>query len=772
MLNKYKDIIIANTVNRLNIVVFIFSFLLLIINRRSEAFISLSIVVFNIVISVYQSIKAKKQLEKLSFNNDHVYAVVRDNLELTLAQDAIIEGDIVNVSIGLQIPCDGVIYSGFIQVDESFLTGESELINKEVKSEVFAGSNIFSGTATFVASKPYSMSRMKALENKGKVFGLKLTPTENRINRLISLILVFIFWFVLGTTVYLFLGQRTARDIILVNSVISGLVPSTLLAMITVVNSWSIAKTVLNKENLLPQKLNAFESLANVDLFCFDKTGTLTTNNIEFVGAEFNPQITNKTEFEEFVSIFSSNTTSHTKSSEKIAQNFTITKLVNILKETPFNSTTKASDLTFTLNDKKIKLTLGAPEMLIQKDNPYFNIILEEQQKGLRVLVMTISRNEGLEYVLGYFKLKEELRSEILKVLTKLKELGRQFKIVSGDNPESILAVANNLGLNIGKDQILSGIDIQTMSKKVLLSKLENTVIFGRMTPEDKEDLIELYKEHHYVAMIGDGVNDLLPIKKANLGIVLQSGASATRLASDLILLNDDYNSLINCIQYGRVNRFILRSLFNIFFARFIYLSTIYMTLILVFKYLPFTVIHTSLISLLTVGAGVILLFSVINKYQLNWRTITGLEFAIPTSILTIVLGLGLIVSLQNAQYSIGIISTSLLFFLVFCGLGVNILTIIPNKRSLDLEKLKYIWYLFLTQFLILGVLVLLIKIPLVGSIWSLTNLELSEFIRVAYFLVFWIIGSVLIYLFDNTIKDLIDAIQKQLIKKSAINKN
>jgi cation-transporting P-type ATPase E len=753
MFHKYRDIILANTLNKLNYVVLGFSVLLFGINRRSEAVISASIVIFNIIIAVYQEIKAKQQLEKLSLGNNQIYQVNRGPQLLELMQDQITVDDNVHISIGMQIPCDGHIVSGFIQVDESFMTGENELIDKPINTQVYAGSNIFAGTAVMSVTQLYLNSKVKILEKKGKVFSLKFTPIENEINKLISLILVFILWFVITTSVYLFLGNKAITEIILINSVISGLVPSTLLAMITVVNSWSIGKSIINRDNLLPQKLNAFESLANVDMFCFDKTGTLTTNNLKLIDYQFNPLVTDSKGFGKYISIYSQYVSSHTKSSEIIKQNFTHPYNIEKITDVPFNSESKLSYLVYRDGQDNIKITIGAPEKLLSPNDPYIPIIEQEQAKGLRVILATLSINQDTAQTLGYFIIQEELRPEILEVFNNLTQRNKHFKIISGDNPTSILAVAQSLGLPIRSDQIISGLDIQNMPHKDLVHAVDHTIIFGRMTPDDKELIISILQDKHYVAMIGDGINDLLPIKKANLGIVLQSGASATRLASDLILLNDDYMSLIKCIEYGKINRFILRALYNIFYTRFIYLSIIYMSMILAFRYLPFTVIHTSLISLLTVGLGVITLFAVINKYSLNWKSLRGFEIILPISTITVLLAMGLIVTMQYALFPVKTIASSLLVFLVYCGLGINLVAVLPYRDMFSRKNIRYVAYLVLTQIGVFGLLLVLLRFQYLGKIWSLSKLDIAEYIRVGYFCIFWTLGIVFIYIIDRRIR-------------------
>jgi cation-transporting P-type ATPase E len=766
-LTKYKDVILNQVFNRLNVIVFIFALLLFAIGRYSEGFISASIVIFNIVVSVYQEIKAKMKLEKLNFTNNNQYFVKRGEVMLYLLQEELIEGDIVQLKIGNQVPSDSEVFNGFLQVDESFMTGESDLISKEIGSKIFAGSNIFSGNAEIKVLKPYNQSIIKELEKKGKIFGLKFTPIENKINQLIALILVFILWFIILTTIFLVLRKVEFDKIILINSVISGLVPSTLLAMVTVVNSWSVAKTYLKKENLLPQKLNAYESLSNVDVFCFDKTGTLTTNNIQFLKGVNNENIISQNEFKKYTSLFFNNVTSHTRSSEIIKQNYTDIKEVKIIEEKPFNSQNKFSSLTIEEAGKKIKLTLGAPEYLIDKENILYNSILNEQNKGNRIIVIMIQKGTEFEYLMGYYILKEELRREIVNVFETLEKENKMYKIISGDNPNSILAVANSIGLNITHEEIISGTEIRKMSKKELSKLLPKIKIFGRMTPEDKENVIELLKEKHYVAMLGDGVNDLLPIKKANLGIALQSGASATKLGSDLILLNDDYSSLIRCINLGNINKFILNSIYVIFFSRFIYLSVIYMTLILIFRSLPFTVIHSSLISLLSVGLGIFLMFNLVYKFELNWKTITNFEFIIPTSFLTIFLSLSLVYNMISNGIKFSNISTSLVIFLVISALGINVLSVLPvNKSRYVLSNYKKILAFIASQLLILILLIVIIYTPFLRNIWSLTPIGLSEYIRLLYFVLVWLLGLVIIYFLDSKFRSIFAYFNNRFFKR------
>ena len=747
---NYFSIFTTHALNRLNIAVFFFSFLLLTIGRVSEALISASIIVFNIFIAVFQEVRAKQKLAKLSLKNSIVYKVIRNKLPLELNQDQIEKGDTVILSYGTQIPIDGDLITGFMRLDKSFLTGESELIDTNIKDKVYAGSNIFSGSGTMLAAGSYAESLVKEMENKGKVFGVKLTPIEEKINLLITIILFFIFCLLIISTSYLILTKTQIQTIIVVNSVISGLIPSTLLAMVTVVYSWSIAKTYIKKENLLPQKLNSYESLANVNVICFDKTGTLTTNNIELQEYVFKSEFCSELEFKKYASIFGHNVTNHTRTSEIIRDSFSKSDSVEIESEIPFSSETKFSSIV--VNDKesneKYELTLGAPEVLFPDNTQDALEITKFQNKGLRVIAL--ARKVGSKRVLlGYFVLQEELRKNILDVFSALKDKGVEYKIISGDNPMSVLAVANNIGLKINKNEILSGLDIKSMSNKELIKKLPLIKIFGRMTPDDKERVVELLKLNNYVAMVGDGINDLLPIKKANLGIVLQSGAQATKLASDLILLNDDYNSLINCIGYGQVSKFILNSLYGIFATRFIYLSVLYMALSLSFKFLPFTVIHTSLISLLSVGLGIVFMFAIINKYQITWPTLNRNEFIIPTALLTTILSLSLVIDLRNNYQTISNSATALVVFLVFCALGLNILTILPSKKMLNGPRIKYLLTLLLSQIFIFIFLLIIINNSITANIWSLTRLSINEYKTIAIYCGLWLIGTFITYRLD-----------------------
>lgn len=739
---KYRKVILVHLTDRLNLVVFLFSLLLVAIDRINEASITSVIVIFNILIAIYQEITSKEKLEKLNLSNTNTYKVTRVGVQLLLLQDKIVVKDIIDMGIGQQVPCDSVVVSGRVMVDEAFLTGESELIEKNTGDLLYAGSNVFSGSANIESFKEYSKSQIKELEKTGKIYTIKQTPIEQQISQFISTILFLIFCFVVVSTGYLFVNRITFQEIILTNSVISGLIPSTLLAMVTVIHTFAIGKAIIKKENLLPQRLNAFESLANVEVFCFDKTGTLTTNKMEYVDYQVNLKDFTKEDFVKYTSLFCKYTSAHSKSSETITSNFknNYPDQVIVLYEEAFSSVNKYSSLTLLINDQKVILNLGSPDNLEFQDQIAKKAILNLQNKGLRVLVSTIDFGHGIK-LLGYHVLKEELRKDILAVLNNLKDQQKDFKIISGDNPNSVRAVANTLGLNIKKNQIIAGQEIAKLSDKILLKKIKDLVIFGRMTPEDKKRVIGLIKQNKYVAMVGDGVNDLLPIKEANLGIALQSGASATRLASDLILLNDDYASLIRCISYGQVNKFMLSSLYNIFYIRFIYLSIIYLSLIFVLKDLFFSVIHTSLISLLGVGFGVFCLLYLSNKYQIKWKTYGLFELLFPSVFLTITLSLGLVSNMITIGFENSLVATSLVVFLVFCALAINILTVIPVDKTLFKTQWGFLLRVLVSQVLVFLLLLIIINIPFLAHIWDLIKLDSSSIIRILVFVIFWILG-------------------------------
>ncbi len=566
---SYWDIARANLFTLFNNILFVIGAALITLGRVNDALTSVGLGLINALISTVQEIRAKRQLDQIALVNTPTVTVVREGQERTIAPAELVKCDIVRVSAGDQIVADGVMLGdGHLEMDESLLTGEPDLIRKQAGDRLFSGSYCVTGNGYFEADKVGAASFANQLTATARQFQVTHTPLQRQIDfvvRLVMLVVVVMSIIILVTG--LLEGLPTVR-LVQIAAVLSGQVPYGLFLMIVV--AYALGASVIARQGALVQQVNAVESLSNIDVLCMDKTGTLTANRLVFHAVHPLGDAALEA-VHAALGDFVCSTSVPNATSEAILAGVPGQQRLTI-DEVLFASARKWSALAFEGPECRGVYVLGAIEMLIPYLPPEtvaFDAPLRRQtqawsEQGLRVLlfahnpeVTALHDAQGQPHLppltpLAIVSLRDELRPQVKETISAFSQLGVRLKVISGDNPYTVAALARQAGLP-GDMKLISGPDLTAMSPAEFDQAAAEATVFGRITPEQKDRLVDsLLRQGKRVAMMGDGVNDVPALKKASLGIAMQSGSSAARNVADMILLNDSFNALRPAFHEGR----------------------------------------------------------------------------------------------------------------------------------------------------------------------------------------------------------------------------
>ncbi|NJL47987.1 MAG: HAD-IC family P-type ATPase [Leptolyngbyaceae cyanobacterium SM2_5_2] len=610
----YRDIFRDNLFTFINGVYFFLSLVLLVLERVSDVVVVTAIVLLNVVINIVQEIRAKQKLDNIALLTRPRATVIRAGQELDIDLGEIVVGDVLVVRPGDQIAVDGpVLTAEEIRVDESLLTGESDLVPKQVGDSLYSGSFCASGTACYTADKVGSESLASKMTAEARQFRKVLTPLQRHINTLIRLLLGLAIVLGLITLLRMILGVSSFTSGIQNLVVIVGLVPVGLYFMITL--TYALGAVNIANQSALVQQANAVESISNVDIMCIDKTGTLTANRI-FLQTVLPLGATGQSELRRLLGDYAASAAASNKTNDALLQAEPRPRR-SVKREIPFNSAYKWSGLAF--EESPGMYILGAPEVLatavpdtIAETLQIY--ITDGANQGLRVLLFAHSATvvdqedgEGNPMLppltpLAMLYFGDELREGVHQTLAEFRQAGVQVKVISGDNPATVAALAKQAGLG---DDILavSGQALAAMDKVVFNQAAEENTIFGRITPEQKARLVKSFQDRgHYVAMMGDGVNDVLSLKQANVGVAMESGSQATRSVADIVLLHDSFSALPKIFLEGQRIRNGVADITKLFMVRIFAFSVVIVAIGMITLSFPIGIKTGTIVTFFTVG--------------------------------------------------------------------------------------------------------------------------------------------------------------------------
>lgn len=558
------------------------------------------VIALNTIIGIAQELKAKRLIEKLTLLSQPNAKIERNGTIRSVPIAEVQEQDILLLESGNQICADAVVRSGGIEVNESLLTGESDAIFKKEGDTLLSGSSVISGTCQatvlHVGSDSYAAKLTKEAK-KTKAMHSELVGSMRKVTRLTSLCIV-----PLG--ILLFVQALFFRDSSMYDAVVGtsagllGMLPKGLYLLISI--SLAAGIITLSKKNVLVQDLYSLENLAHVDVLCLDKTGTLTEGNMKVEKAVLFPE-TDSAMFQEWMGNFLTHTQDNNATFQAMYTYFNGMDTLSVTEQIPFSSDRKWSAMTFSGVGT---LVIGAPEKLCP--DKLSESVLEAQRNGKRVLLAGITQHPVQKeqplpkmQLLAEVILTDPLRANAAKTIAAFQQEGVSVKLISGDNPMTASAMAQQAGVFQGDRWI----DMRTVADSEMDAAAEQYTVFGRVTPQQKKQLIQAFhRQKHTVAMTGDGVNDLLALKEADCSISVGQGSDAARQTAQLVLLDSDFAALKDVLLEGRrVVHNVTRSA-GVFFIKTLYSILLCVLCLLTNTPFPFVPIQITLIDLVIEG--------------------------------------------------------------------------------------------------------------------------------------------------------------------------
>ena len=584
----YAGIIRANLLNVFNITVFSMAAVLASLYGYSsdertlyDAITITGIAFINTVIGIVQEIRAKIALDRVNALARPTATVVRDGTPRDIPIEELLVDDVVQVTRGDQIPADGrVLVSQHCEVDESLLTGESIYIEKPEGAPLLSGSFCVAGQCLMLAEKVGEDSYVRGLTREVRAYTRFQTPLQRDIDRIVQILML-----AAASMAFLVVAQAYAKFKVAaqpedadglqafiettrsVAAIVTSMVPMGLILLSTVAFSLGVFR--ISRQGALVQKLNAVESFSHIDVLCMDKTGTLTRNEQSLVGVHVYGELA-EADARALAGAFAGRCTEQNATMYAVAQACPAPAGdIRAVDEVPFNSRDKLSAiaLRFGAAAETRRLFLGALEVLgprLVDDAQTFARAVIERDPGLRHVVLAELRgdeNRPLREaadgrapltLLAVLSFADALRADAPEVLRAFTERGIALKIMSGDAPETVRAVARAAGWQGDTERVVTGPELDAMPPEALAQVATDVSLFARVSPQNKRALVaSLQAQGRYVAMVGDGVNDVLALKKAQLGIAMGAGNRMSRDVSDIVLLQNDFAMLPRVLEEG-----------------------------------------------------------------------------------------------------------------------------------------------------------------------------------------------------------------------------
>jgi cation-transporting ATPase E len=598
---SFVEILRANLVSRFNLLLGTMLVAILAFGQYQDAIFG-GVLVVNALIGISQELRAKRTLDHLAVLNAPRARVVRDAVSGDVPVEQVVIDDLLDLRTGDQVVVDGTVRTAAgLQVDESLLTGESEPVDKQPGDRLLSGSFVVAGVGRYQATAvgPDAYARRIATEAR------RFAPVRSELVAGVDRILRYVTWVIGPIAVLLFVSQlratRTFRGA--VTGTVAGLVGMVPLGLVLLTSiAFGAAALTLARRRVLVQELAAVEGLARVDVVCFDKTGTLTDGAIVVAAIErFDTDLPVEAALGALADDPNPNTTL-----AAVAAAFPAPVDWSRTGSVPFSSARKWSGASFAGNGTWV---LGAPEMvLLDEAGTELGRAAELAATGQRVLVLARTDAELLAdrlpsrcRAIALVTFAERVRPDAAETLAYFAEQGVALKVISGDSPNTVGAVARQVGMPQAERPV-DGRDLP--EDPVALSEvLEQRSVFGRVSPHQKEAMVTaLQARGHVVAMTGDGVNDALALKLADIGIAMGSGAAATRAVAQLVLLDGRFASLPGVVAEGRRVTANIERVANVFITKTVWATLLAIAVGIVVSPYPLLPRDLTIIDWLTIG--------------------------------------------------------------------------------------------------------------------------------------------------------------------------
>lgn len=613
----YKDILLSNTFTFFNMINLFLLFLVLLVNSYKNT-LFIFIITINTTAGIYQEIKAKRTLDKLSILTTSAIDVLRDGQLHHITIDELVIDDTMVLVTGNQIPADATIIEGQLEVNEALLTGEIDGIVKLQGDSLYSGSFVTSGKAMCKVIHVGEDNYMQQITKEAKKFKKHPSQLNHSINRILKIISIII----VPLAVLLFLKQFYISNQSFENAILNtvaaalGMIPEGLVLLTSIALTISVLRLAAKKT--LVQELFCIETLARVDVLCLDKTGTITEGEMFVEEVD----VLKDVDIDAIIGNLLYCLEDSNVTSVALQNHFPLLHTYTPHYVIPFSSKRKYSGVSFV---GKGSYYLGAMQFLFPHNHSTVKNKCEMYAtKGYRVLVLaqstTITNDESLPEDLepcALLLITETIRKEAKETLQYFHNQGVQCKVISGDDSITVSSITKKAGL-YGAEAYVDATTLKT--KEDIQKAVKEFHVFGRVTPNQKKEMVVCLKElGHTVAMTGDGVNDVLALKESDCSIAMASGSDAAKQAANLVLLDNNFSAMPHIVNEGRrvinniqlsASMFLIKTIFSCFIA----VATLF-----VGQTYPFQPLQLSIISACCVGIPSFFL-----AYESNFKKIEG----------------------------------------------------------------------------------------------------------------------------------------------------
>lgn len=684
----YKQIVRENTLTFFNFLNLVLLVLVLLVGSYKNAFF-VCIIIINTLIGIAQEIRAKKTIDKLAILTARKSVVIREGQKWTVPTEELVLDDVVCLKTGDQVPADARILEGSLEVNESLLTGESDNLPKNEGDELFSGSFVTSGEACCQIIHVGKDNYAAQITSEAKEFKRHNSELKNSLNAILKVISIIIV--PLGALLfykqYYIVGDTFRDSVVSMVAGVLGMIPEGLVLLTSV--ALTLGALVLANKKTLVQELYCIETLARVDTLCLDKTGTITegtmcvervepyvsTGRVEIAATESEPaesteaeeQVQTDSAFMEEIDVIMGNMMYVLKDQnatiDALRKRFPAKQDMTPEHVVPFSSDRKYSGAVF---EEKGTYLMGAAQFLFPEDNEELTEKCQAYaEEGLRVLVLAHSSQnaegtelpEGLE-PLALMLLTDVIREEAPDTLAFFDSQEVDLKVISGDDPVTVAAIARRAGLKNAD----SYVDATTLTtEEELQDAVAQYSVFGRVTPQQKKAMVQaLQSQGHTVAMTGDGVNDVLALKEADCSIAMAQGSDAAKNIANVVLLDSNFASMPHIVNQGRrvVNN--IRTAASMFLIKTMFSVMLSLLTIFFGNAYPFEPIQMSLISACAVGIPTFLLAQE-NNYEKIDHTFLRHVFinAFPAAITITFCVFAVMLVCQNVYHSMAMLNTA-----------------------------------------------------------------------------------------------------------------
>ncbi|MFD5699701.1 HAD-IC family P-type ATPase [Streptomyces lasiicapitis] len=638
------EIIRANVFTRFNAIIGVLWVIMLFVAPIQDSLFGF-VIVANTGIGIIQELRAKKTLDGLAVIGEAKPTVRRDGVAAELSTSEIVLGDLVELGPGDKIVVDGeTVEADSLEVDESLLTGEADPVLKKPGDRMMSGSFVVAGGGAFTATKVGREAYAAQLAEEASRF----TLVHSELRSGISTILKYVTWLMIPTSIGLIISQLVVKDDNFKESIaytVGGIVPMIPEGLVLLTSvAFAIGVIRLGRKQCLVQELPAIEGLARVDTVCLDKTGTLTEGGMDVT--ELRPlNGSEETYVRKVLGALGESDPRPNASLQAIIDSYPDSEEWRCTESLPFSSARKYSGASFSEGDgENSTWLLGAPDVLLPSGDPVLDEIEQLNHQGLRVLLLARAAGDldapdvaSGARATALVVLEQRLRPDAADTLRYFEEQNVQAKVISGDNAVSVGAVAGKLGLP-GAANTVDARQLPT-DQDEMAEALDANSVFGRVTPQQKRDMVgALQSKGHTVAMTGDGVNDVLALKDADIGVSMGSGSEATRAVAQIVLLNNSFATLPSVVAEGRrvignitrvATLFLVKTVYSVVIALLVVCSQV--------EYL-FLPRHLTLLSTLTIGVPAFFLALAPNKERAKPHFVRRvMRYALPGGIIAAV---------------------------------------------------------------------------------------------------------------------------------------